>query len=1046
LSSAFAFRFKEHHKPHLDEQGNTDGQRECSDLLNKVHNSLQRDVEFSFQTVMAAMAGFPERYCSHIYHSLIMAPFLRMITESDLNQSDQQSVMSDSSTGDSFLISEANGQTTLSNQRMDYTLRPDGLDGCSLYDFVGYWDKHPLGSPRIYTDWTEGDPERSPDSDFDIMRPPKPQQYLFHPNHNQHKTHGITFRTDHERHIVVLKGPNFPSRDKDPVRFAQMILLLFKPFRSINDLRGADSWTTALLQFEYHASARIKFYIQNIEELRVRQIAWEEDVVLKSKNDNAKDDADDEPDSDNDDRNQCDERGTPPADESDSEDDSDSNANAQNTLAWTSSGKNAEKLTEAYQVAQNKHLFVANASDCVTAYNPKDGQDTRTDAMGSAWLRQMNRSETACVHNWNTELNLLRSINRSVMTGTQPQSPMQVFQPQMPRQPRPAMLLYNSGEETAHQIADRFTLNPKQYQIFMLVSNTLDAELHNDTLLQTEQRISVQQLKMYVGGPGGTGKSRIVDAIKYLFKQRGKSSWVQCAAPTGTAAKAIQGRTFFSMLGIDPLMPNQTSQRKPQATKRDQYAAELKHLRFLIIDEVSMVPCDRLQQISSQLVAIRASNTECDFGGLHVLFFGDFYQLTPIKGKPLYSASAEAADWDGTIQGRKLWKRVNKVFFLTQQHRQAGDKQFGELLQRIRHGNIKCCCDTNREMTEKCAHDKICDYHLLNSRVLTTDIASKLRTDPEWNQCKIVVPQNLIRQAWNIDAAVAFAMQAKQPLLICTAIDRKGKKPVSRGVQKRLGLLKDSVTASLPYRLPLVVGLRVMLRRNIGTELGLTNGSEGTIKEVILDPAEAIPQALIEEAALGDHPVIYNLQYHPKRVIVEFDSLDMPKPFTGMKSPNQVPIQTLGLSYRWTHPTKAGAAVAKPWSICRHQFPLIPTRAFTIHMAQSRTFDKLVADIRKDITTSRATANALYVALSRGQYFEDLHILQSFHHSVLHCKPDRVLLAEMDRLELIEKQTLKDCTAHVSREVASRGKIKLPFHFSQYAFLFSRQPIDRRWL
>ena len=573
--------------------------------------------------------------------------------------------------------------------------------------------------------------------------------------------------------------------------------------------------------------------------------------------------------------------------------------------------------------------------------------------------------------------------------------------------PRPATLLLNPYQ-TNQDVSNQFTLNPKQRKAYMLIANTLEAEMNNESKFPCEQLTSIPQLRLYIGGPGGTGKSRIVDALKYLFKARGKLNWLQCAAPTGTAAKSIKGRTFFSLLGIDPKIK---SKQKSQANaakgpKRDQVATELKSLKFLIIDEVSMIPCNLLQQISSHLINMRGADPNCDFGGIHVIFLGDFYQLRPCSGKALYLSSAETSEWPATIQGRKLWTRVNKVVFLNQQHRQGADKPFAELLQRLRHGKINCCCNGKKIAPTSCSHKKPCDYHTLSSRVISKDDAAKIRSDSEWKRCKIVVPQNLIRQAWNHDDAVSYALQAKQPLLVCTAIDFRSKATLSKHDKKRLSRLKDNETASLPFRLPLVVGLRVMLRNNLATELGLTNGAEGTIREVILDPRESIPKALLDEAALGEHPVIYDLKYQPKRVIVEFDDLDMPKPFSGMKAINHVPIQPLTFSYSWTHPTQKGEERAKPWPIRRQQFPLIPTRAYTVHMAQGRTFDKFIADIHQQTKI----ANGCYVALSRGQRLAHLHILQPFHHSVLHCKPDSELQLEMKRLQAIEERTIgADC-------------------------------------
>ena len=147
--------------------------------------------------------------------------------------------------------------------------------------------------------------------------------------------------------------------------------------------------------------------------------------------------------------------------------------------------------------------------------------------------------------------------------------------------PNPATLL-ESPFQSNEEISKQFTLNPKQNTAYLLVANTLDAEINNESKFPSEKRAQISQLRLYIGGPGGTGKSRIVDALKHLFTSRGKSAWLQCSAPTGTAAKSIKGRTFFSLLGIDLKIKSKqkTQAIKPKGPKRDQTAAELKSLKF----------------------------------------------------------------------------------------------------------------------------------------------------------------------------------------------------------------------------------------------------------------------------------------------------------------------------------------------------------------------------------------------------------------------------------------------------------------------------------
>ncbi|KAF8206355.1 hypothetical protein K438DRAFT_1578096, partial [Mycena galopus ATCC 62051] len=55
------------------------------------------------------------------------------------------------------------------------------------------------------------------------------------------------------------------------------------------------------------------------------------------------------------------------------------------------------------------------------------------------------------------------------------------------------------------------------------------------------------QLLMYVGGVGGTGKSHIIEAIVELFNQCGYSERLLVSAPTGCAAVLISGYTIHAL-------------------------------------------------------------------------------------------------------------------------------------------------------------------------------------------------------------------------------------------------------------------------------------------------------------------------------------------------------------------------------------------------------------------------------------------------------------------------------------------------------------------
>src|ERR1700734_4458863 len=97
-----------------------------------------------------------------------------------------------------------------------------------------------------------------------------------------------------------------------------------------------------------------------------------------------------------------------------------------------------------------------------------------------------------------------------------------------------------------------------------------------------------EQLMMYVGGMGGTGKSQVIKALMDFFKSRNESHRFVVFAPTGTAAALLQGSTYHSILGVP--IDGQTALRN-ETTNNAHVKARLDGVDYAFLDKVSMFSC-----------------------------------------------------------------------------------------------------------------------------------------------------------------------------------------------------------------------------------------------------------------------------------------------------------------------------------------------------------------------------------------------------------------------------------------------------------------------
>ncbi|KAF1809821.1 hypothetical protein P152DRAFT_451761 [Eremomyces bilateralis CBS 781.70] len=111
--------------------------------------------------------------------------------------------------------------------------------------------------------------------------------------------------------------------------------------------------------------------------------------------------------------------------------------------------------------------------------------------------------------------------------------------PSMNIQLGPSTSFSAAGKQLAEE---SFTLNRKQSIALRLICRQLDRIRRDES--------GVPQLCQFIGGEGGTGKSRIIGAVAALFARKGIPQRLLITATSGTAAANINGVTIHSACGF----------------------------------------------------------------------------------------------------------------------------------------------------------------------------------------------------------------------------------------------------------------------------------------------------------------------------------------------------------------------------------------------------------------------------------------------------------------------------------------------------------------
>ena len=297
-------------------------------------------------------------------------------------------------------------------------------------------------------------------------------------------------------------------------------------------------------------------------------------------------------------------------------------------------------------------------------------------------------------------------------------------------------------------------------------------------MLQDEAlKILKTGVNVFLTGEPGSGKTHTINRYVAWLRERGVEPAV--TASTGIAATHVGGMTIHSWSGIG-VKRDVSDFDIEMISTREKAARRIIDAKVLIIDEVSMLDGRTLISVDRVLRTLRQHplQKEQPFGGLQVIFVGDFFQLPPVSRSERAVFAFES----------RAWREANPIVcYLSEQHRQD-DADFLDMLSALRHGRFG-------------------PSHISRLRSRTGIVPKK------------EVTTRLYTHNADVDRINAESL---------AKIDEKVRsyRMESKGARKLVEALKSNCLS--PETLELKVGASVMFTRN-NFEEGYVNGTLGTV-------------------------------------------------------------------------------------------------------------------------------------------------------------------------------------------------------------------------
>ena len=376
-----------------------------------------------------------------------------------------------------------------------------------------------------------------------------------------------------------------------------------------------------------------------------------------------------------------------------------------------------------------------------------------------------------------------------------------------------AVKLEKENETTCKKTDETTTEDPNNMEYIVPHPHTSSLSIEQKQALNS----FIHGQNIFITGPGGTGKTHLIKEFVRHANMMSKN--IQVCALTGCASVLLgsTARTIHSWSGIK-LAKGPIEKIIQYVLKNRNIIKEWRKVQILVIDEVSMMSL-KILRLLNELGKIIRKNPR-PFGGIQLVFSGDFYQLGPIGDNIDPETSQfcfEHPDWF------QIFPKQNHIILNTI-FRQK-DPIYIEILSEVRKGNIS---DKNIEiLQEYIKREYKTEEH--NNCILTKlfPIRSKADYINKMMFEKIEEPIETFTMTTNRNCTMYLDTgKVIEPIIL----EKCNRMSV---MEKDFELEQLINNNTLPQKLELKKGSAVMCTANIDMENGICNGSQGIITDFI---------------------------------------------------------------------------------------------------------------------------------------------------------------------------------------------------------------------